>query len=150
MNAHDRGLSRRRFLGRLIGGGSAVAVGAELAACAATSSLGVAVSGGRISLDLTELKERMGEGNAIALTAPELAEPILLLRRDSGEFEAIGSRCTHLGCRVRPTGHVLSCPCHGSAFDLDGKVLRGPAQKPLSRYGVEMTAGHLIVSGVGR
>ncbi len=123
-------------------------MGAELAACATTSSLAVAVEGGRISMDLTELNERMSGGNAIVLTAPELSEAILLLRRDSGEFEAIGSRCTHLGCRVRPTGHVLSCPCHGSAFDLDGTVLRGPAQKPLNRYNISMTDGLLTVSGV--
>jgi menaquinol-cytochrome c reductase iron-sulfur subunit len=49
---------------------------------------------------------------------------------------AYGSQCTHLGCAYHweeGTQQFL-CPCHTSIFALDGKVLAGPAPRPLDRY----------------
>jgi len=41
-----------------------------------------------------------------------------------GEFHAVSAVCTHLGCVLREAspGH-LACPCHRTAFGLDGSVL---------------------------
>jgi cytochrome b6-f complex iron-sulfur subunit len=51
--------------------------------------------------------------------------------------DAIGSYginaiCTHLGCVVpwNPAAGKFICPCHGSQYDAEGTVVRGPA--PLS------------------
>lgn len=40
-------------------------------------------------------------------------------------------RCPHLGCALRwnPQEHSWDCPCHGSRFSQDGKLLDTPAQK---------------------
>lgn len=35
-----------------------------------------------------------------------------------------------------PTGGIIRCPCHGSQYDLEGKVLQGPALYPLAAYAV--------------
>lgn len=42
-------------------------------------------------------------------------------------------RCPHLGCALRwnRAEHTWDCPCHGSRFTRDGKILDGPAQKEL-------------------
>lgn len=42
-------------------------------------------------------------------------------------------RCTHLGCALRWNAeeHSWDCPCHGSRFTADGKLLTAPAQKDL-------------------
>lgn len=44
-------------------------------------------------------------------------------------------RCTHMGCSLcfnRQEG-TYDCPCHGSRYRKDGKVIDGPAQNPLPR-----------------
>ncbi len=43
-------------------------------------------------------------------------------------------RCPHLGCALRwnEEEHSWDCPCHGSRFDKDGKVLNNPATKDLN------------------
>lgn len=39
-----------------------------------------------------------------------------------GRFRAISAICTHLGCVLQPAGGHLTCPCHRTAFSLDGTV----------------------------
>jgi menaquinol-cytochrome c reductase iron-sulfur subunit len=49
---------------------------------------------------------------------------------------AFGPQCTHLGCAYHwdeNKSHFI-CPCHMSAFGVDGSVLSGPASRPLERY----------------
>ncbi|MCM1193115.1 MAG: FAD-dependent oxidoreductase [Butyrivibrio sp.] len=52
-------------------------------------------------------------------------------RCGEGELQA---RCTHMGCKLvwNPHEKTWECPCHGSRFDGRGRLLDGPAQKPLS------------------
>jgi glycine/D-amino acid oxidase-like deaminating enzyme/nitrite reductase/ring-hydroxylating ferredoxin subunit len=56
-------------------------------------------------------------------------------RDEAGELHAVSLRCTHLGCLLRFNAAETSwdCPCHGSRFDVDGRVLEGPAVDPLER-----------------
>ena len=56
--------------------------------------------------------------------------PAMLVRSSAG-FTAFSLTCTHLGCRVNPTADGFTCPCHGSIYDLQGRLLRGPAVKDL-------------------
>jgi carotenoid phi-ring synthase / carotenoid chi-ring synthase len=60
----------------------------------------------------------------------------------SGEEEAVSLRCTHQGCLVKPEADGrYRCPCHGSRFDKQGKVLQGPAQQDLARVQVVASDG---------
>ncbi len=54
--------------------------------------------------------------------------------RQGKRFHAISSICTHLRCQVSQRGGRFECPCHGSKFDLAGKVLEGAAPRPLDWY----------------
>mmetsp|Transcript_75762 Transcript_75762/g.181129 ORF Transcript_75762/g.181129 Transcript_75762/m.181129 type:complete len:219 (+) Transcript_75762:58-714(+) len=60
-------------------------------------------------------------------------EPYYLISTaDNIKDFALLSVCTHLGCVVpwSKSNNKFCCPCHGSQYDENGKVVRGPA--PLS------------------
>jgi glycine/D-amino acid oxidase-like deaminating enzyme/nitrite reductase/ring-hydroxylating ferredoxin subunit len=54
-------------------------------------------------------------------------------RDQEGSIHAVSPTCTHLGCEVtfNTAERTWDCPCHGSRFDIDGRVLEGPAVKDL-------------------
>lgn len=55
------------------------------------------------------------------------------LWRDGDSVTAVSRRCPHLGCTVHPSPDGrLACPCHGSRFDAQGQVERGPATAGLT------------------
>ncbi len=55
----------------------------------------------------------------------------------AGGKEAISLTCTHQGCTVQKAEDgKFHCPCHGTVFAADGKVLKGPAQRDLSKFAV--------------
>lgn len=68
-----------------------------------------------------------------------------------GTLHAFGDTCTHLHCSLAEgdlDGTVVTCPCHGSQFDVTtGGVLRGPAQEPVRSYAtrVEHDALHIEI-----
>ncbi len=69
-----------------------------------------------------------------------------VIRHSSDGFIALSLVCTHLGCTVEEAPGGFQCPCHGSRYDTQGSVTRGPAAKPLRALRVEVTTpGHLVV-----
>jgi cytochrome b6-f complex iron-sulfur subunit len=71
--------------------------------------------------------------------------PAILFHSQNG-FSALSLVCTHLGCTVQQKDNGFACPCHGSQYDANGNVLRGPAQKSLRSLRVEITSDqHLIL-----
>jgi len=71
--------------------------------------------------------------------------PALLIHTESG-FTALSLLCTHLGCTVEQKMDGFICPCHGSQYNKNGSVLRGPAQEPLRNLRIEQTStGQLIL-----
>ena len=71
--------------------------------------------------------------------------PAVLIHNENG-FSALSLTCTHLGCMVEQNRDEFACPCHGSHFSLNGKVLHGPATQPLASLRIETTEdGNLIL-----
>ena len=80
-------------------------------------------------------------------TETTFAEDNLVLFRDSEGFYAVSLVCTHLGCTVARSKAGFACPCHGSRFDNMGKVVAGPAPRPLPWLELSRAAdGQLIVN----
>ena len=71
--------------------------------------------------------------------------PALLISNESC-FSALSLVCTHLGCTVEQAANGFSCPCHGSKYNAQGQVERGPARQSLRQLKVEVTAqGRVLV-----
>ena len=67
------------------------------------------------------------------------------LDEDPSEYIAISTRCAHLGCPVRfvQAAGIFSCPCHGGAYDFEGKVIGGPPVRPLDRFQTRVVSGQV-------
>jgi len=64
---------------------------------------------------------------------------------DENGIYAISAICTHAGCIIDSAGNKFQCPCHGSGFDLTGKVLEGPATKDLSWFKLELDKDNNLI-----
>jgi Rieske Fe-S protein len=122
-------LGRREFL--LACSGCALAWNA--AGCAAVNPVPLveADAEGRLPL-----QGRLGKpGDQIKVKVPGSPDLVLVWVRATG-FGAASITCTHRGSEVHwnPAEATLDCPSHGSRFDQDGRVLEGPAQRPLVSY----------------
>lgn len=62
-------------------------------------------------------------------------EKIGVYKDESGEIYAVRPICPHLGCLVQwnPDEKTWDCPCHGSRFDKEGKVIDSPTIKDLDK-----------------
>ncbi len=60
---------------------------------------------------------------------------------------AFSPQCTHLGCAYHwdQGSKTFLCPCHTSVFAMDGRVLSGPAPRPLDRYEVKIAGDRLQI-----
>jgi cytochrome b6-f complex iron-sulfur subunit len=75
-------------------------------------------------------------------------QKVYIVRNKEGAFFAETAVCTHLGCITKwnPEADQIQCPCHGSKFQRDGKVVQGPAPKPLPHFAIHlMPDGTLLV-----
>ena len=78
-----------------------------------------------------------GEGHVFTSDEGKLA----VCRDHAGVLHACSAVCTHLGCDVawNQAEQSWDCPCHGSRFTPDGRVINGPAVSDLRRVPVTTT-----------
>jgi menaquinol-cytochrome c reductase iron-sulfur subunit len=72
------------------------------------------------------------------------------VKLDNGDVVAFAPQCTHLGCAYHwddPKQQFL-CPCHNSVFSIDGKVISGPAPRPLDRFEAKVQNNKLMVGEI--
>lgn len=123
-------IDRREFVGICACALAGLAVGG----CASLVTRTVVPDGDRVELSLARYPELAERGGSLKILPRGETEPIYVLAQDDGSFAALSPICTHLGCTVEIEGERLVCPCHGSTYDRAGDVLRGPAERPLTRY----------------
>jgi len=59
-----------------------------------------------------------------------------VFRDENGKLHIVSASCTHLGCILVWNRYekTWDCPCHGSRFTYEGKVINGPANRDLHVY----------------
>lgn len=72
----------------------------------------------------------------------------IVTKEDGIKDFAINATCTHLGCVVpwQKAANKFICPCHGSQYDENGKVVRGPAPLSLALAHTSIENGNIAVS----
>lgn len=131
-------LTRRQF-GILA---AAVAAGCERNTHAATTTPATKPSKSASAVDVGPIGEFKSDDVYDAFRE----QGFFVIRRDDKLF-AISSVCTHKGCKVRVQDDLsFLCKCHGSRFDKEGRVTKGPATRDLPRLAVATDdQKHLLV-----
>lgn len=72
---------------------------------------------------------------------------VYLVKTGDDQVRAMHSTCTHLGCRTSYDAETkqIVCPCHGGAYDLQGRVVAGPPPSPLPTLPTRIENGHVMV-----
>ena len=152
----DRQSTRRQFCVRaatLALGGSAI--GTVLAGCSSPTSpssvpslpvLNATAVGSGATLAIDASSPLATVGGAALVQTPFNA--FLVSRTTAKAFVALTAICTHQTCTITGFGsQQYVCPCHGSTFDVNGRVLGGPAPFALHQYATQYTNGVLTISG---
>lgn len=79
-----------------------------------------------------------------------LADRQLFVYRDHEGIRAISAVCTHLGCIIERSDQGFQCPCHGSCYNEDGRVLSGAATSDLPWYSLQKDVDGQILVDKGR
>jgi Rieske Fe-S protein len=88
---------------------------------------------GRIVLPVVAFPQLHDVGGGLVGRSLGVRDPIAVGRQDASNFVAVTAVCTHMACTLafNSLNVTLECPCHGSTFELDGRLINGPAVQPL-------------------
>jgi menaquinol-cytochrome c reductase iron-sulfur subunit len=77
----------------------------------------------------------------------EVTRSVWVIKHSPTEVTVFSPICTHLGCHYKwnPRSRHFECPCHASVFTIDGKVIGGPAPRPLDTLPHKIENGRLYV-----
>jgi menaquinol-cytochrome c reductase iron-sulfur subunit len=70
-----------------------------------------------------------------------------VIKHSAADITVFSPICPHLGCHYdwHPEKNEFICPCHGSIYSIAGKVLGGPAPRPLDTLPWKLEGGELWV-----
>ena len=115
------------------------------AGCALTKTYRVTLKNGKFVAAIQQYPELLHAGGGIILEPEGMQEPIVVVNIDGTTFSAVSAVCAHMGCTVGVKKNFLLCPCHGSTYDLNGNVVRGPAARSLKKFQTEVKNGNITI-----
>lgn len=99
-----------------------------------------------LQLSLEKVEKLQSIGGSVILKVK--GKEILFIRDAEATVRAFDPVCPHKGCIVAfdKTANRIECPCHRSVYDLEGRVLAGPAPRGLKRYDAELKDQKIVFS----
>lgn len=89
---------------------------------------------------------------SLVIALDELTQKItkkgtVFILKNNDAIQVFDAHCTHMGCVLNfsERENAFVCPCHSSKFSLDGKVLKGPAQKKLDTLSFTINQKNLLI-----
>lgn len=72
---------------------------------------------------------------------------VLVIRDAEDSVRAFKPECTHKQVTVKydKKKRLVRCPAHGSRFDLEGDVIRGPAKHPLRAFEARLSGDRIVL-----
>lgn len=120
--------------------GAGLALG-SLSSCAPVPVYSTSVSRKKIVVPLSLFAEEAVQ----IIRAKELDFDIAVRKEDDGKYTALLLRCTHASNSLAYTDGGFICSLHGSMFDKDGSVTRGPAATPLKQLAVQVSEKEITI-----
>jgi Rieske Fe-S protein len=70
---------------------------------------------------------------------------IAIRKSSTDQYEALLMECTHQQNQLLANSNGFKCPLHGSQFNINGQVTKGPAERPLKKYSTGLEQGELVI-----
>jgi cytochrome b6-f complex iron-sulfur subunit len=107
-----------------------------------------AVENNTIVLSLDEFPELAPVGGSVVGKASGRASPLVIAHVEDGKFAVLDATCTHMQCTVtyNALNLTLDCPCHDSSYEVDGRVIGGPAARPLRTFATSFDGTNLTIT----
>ena len=107
-------------------------LGSTLESCGSSATM-LTVENGYLNVPM----DTFGSGNTAVVQAKELANKLMLVKRADGTYTALELNCPHKGGPLNEKNGQIDCGWHHSRFDLEGKLVNGPAKTDLKTYPAE-------------
>ena len=97
--------------------------------------------------NMIEIPLSLFEKNSLQIVRPQGWQyDIAVQKKKEGNYTAILMECTHMANQLTPSQNGYSCSLHGSRFNANGEVIKGPAEFPLKSYLTSIQNNKLILS----
>lgn len=113
----------------------------SLSSCAALPAYTTTVDSNQVTVPVS----LFAQSDFCVIQPKNFSYNIALHREKDGTYIALLLRCTHADNQLISTGNGFKCELHGSAFDKDGRVTQGPAERSLKKYPTEIRSGKIII-----
>ncbi|MEP7142293.1 MAG: Rieske (2Fe-2S) protein [Ferruginibacter sp.] len=71
---------------------------------------------------------------------------IAIQKNSAATYSALLMQCTHQDNQLTPSQNGFSCSLHGSRFNKEGKVIKGPAEVSLKKFRTTTSNNNLIIA----
>jgi len=117
--------------------------------CGTTKAVSGQITDKRMSIPLSDFAVVKGEQTRykpyIVVRNVALNYPIVVYRHSERLYTALLLRCTHQNAVLNVAGELLTCPAHGSEFNMQGEVVQGPASERLKQFPTSTDAQNLYI-----